>query len=250
VAGTDSPFFVATLARLLEGRSHVLIGTNSPAPASAALLARELSGGALRVTILGSDKYSFFSDDLAEVFDSAAQGRFDAFFLGGGQIDGSANVNLVGVGKYPQLKPRWPGSHGTPLLYMMIPNAILFREEHSKRTLVRKVDFISAPGVSEPNVFRPGGPTALVTSLCVFKFERARQRFTLESVHPGHTAQEVAENTGFEFDCPRSPARTEGPTVAMLELIRDRVADEAGALYPQYAELLRREAEAALSQTL
>ncbi len=29
-----------------------------------------------------------------ELFDEAAQGRLDAFFLGGGQIDGDGNLNL------------------------------------------------------------------------------------------------------------------------------------------------------------
>ena len=36
---------------------------------------------------------------------------------------------------------------------------ILFREEHSPRTLVKRVDFISAPGMSDKNIFRPGFST-------------------------------------------------------------------------------------------
>src|SRR5690606_32586132 len=89
---------VGVLASMLEGRNHVLIGTNSPMPASAAVLARELSGGRMRVTMLGSSKYNFLTDDLGEVFDSATRGVYDGFFIGGGQIDGQANINLVGVG--------------------------------------------------------------------------------------------------------------------------------------------------------
>ena len=33
-------------------------------------------------------------------------------------------------------------------LYYVVPKVILFRTEHSRRTLVPKVDFISAPGAS------------------------------------------------------------------------------------------------------
>ena len=65
-----------------------------------------------------------------------------------------------------------------------------------------KVDFISAPGTSPPNVYRPGGPIALVTNRCVFGFDRSAQAFRLASVHPGHTVEEVIEHTGFAFDCP------------------------------------------------
>ena len=93
---------------------------------------------------------------------------------------------------------RFPGSFGSSYLYYVVPKVILFRTEHSPRTLVRKVDFISAPGTNKGNVYRPGGPIALVTNRCLFSF--ADGHFMLTSVHPGHTVEEVSENTGFEFD--------------------------------------------------
>src|SRR5687768_10880943 len=99
-------FAVCALARLLRLRSHVLIGTNAAPHMSAALLAQRLSAGASRLTVIGSRTYSFFPDDLAEVFTCAAQGRFDSFVVGGGQIDGQANINLVGVGQHPNCKLR------------------------------------------------------------------------------------------------------------------------------------------------
>lgn len=243
----STAFLVSVMARLLEGRKNVLVGTNAPAMAAAALLAQQLAGDAMKVTIIGSDKYSALTDDLSEIFDSATQGRFDAFFLGGGQIDGKANINLVGIGEAPRFKVRWPGSHGTPLLYLMIPNVILYREEHTLRTLVPKVDFISAAGVSEPNVFRPGGPMALVTARCVFRFDRERQRFSLASVHEGHSVQEVRDNTGFDYDAGTDIPVTPEPTRNMLELMRNHVADEVGALFPQFAEALKRECDGALA---
>ena len=42
----------------------------------------------LRLSILGSEEHNFFTNGGVELFDCAAQGRIDAFFLGGGQIDG------------------------------------------------------------------------------------------------------------------------------------------------------------------
>lgn len=241
-------FYVTTFARFLAGRRHPLIGTNAPGPACAALLARELAGGDMRVTILGSPKHSYLSDDLSELFDSAARGVFDAFFIGGGQIDGQGNVNLVGVGAYPKLARRWPGSHGTPLLYMMIPNAILYvSSEHTPKTLVNRVDFISAPGTSDAAVHRPGGPIALVTPRCVFRFDRDRGRFTLVSLNAGHTIDEIKAQTGFAFDVPAQVGVTEGATPRMLTLLRDKVAPQIERLYPRYTEALVADVELELA---
>ena len=41
---------IAVVARLLDGCRHVVTGAASPIPGAAALLARELSGGSLRVS--------------------------------------------------------------------------------------------------------------------------------------------------------------------------------------------------------
>jgi glutaconate CoA-transferase subunit B len=224
-------------AGLLQGRKHVAVGANLPVAATAALLARDLSGGELQVSILGSRKYSTFTK-FGDLFDYACQGRLDGFFLSPGQVDGQANINMIGVGAYPRLDVRWPGSHGSPLLYMMIPNIILFRDTHLKRAFVSKVDFISAPGVSEPNVFRRGGPMGLLTNLGYFSFDVSDARFTLERVHPGHTVEEIVDNTGFEFDKRNNVPETTPPSRAMIKALHDRVALQVADVYPQFAHSL------------
>lgn len=235
---SPAEFLIAVVAGLLEGTRHIAVGRASPIPGAAALLARERSGGRTRVSILGSRRHTAWSDGSKELFDCAAQGRIDAFFLGGAQIDGQANVNLVGVGGYPQSKVRFPGSYGSAYLYLLIPRVILFREEHSPRTLVPKVDFISAAGTSAPGVHRSGGPHALVTSKALFAFDRERGRFRLDSVHPGQTVDEVVEATGFDFDqAPRTP-ETPLPDRATLSLIRGPVTDKIAETYPEFATLL------------
>ena len=122
------------------------------------MLARERGRGRPYVSLLGSRRQSFFTDGGRELFDCAGQGRIDVFFLSGGQIDGEGNINLVSIGDYAQPKVRFPGSFGSSYLYYVVPKVILFRLEHTRRTLVEKVDFISAPGTSPDNVYRPGGP--------------------------------------------------------------------------------------------
>ncbi len=41
-----------------------------------------------------------------------------------------------------------------------MPRVILFREEHTRRVMVPKVDFISAAGPRNDGTYRPGGPIA------------------------------------------------------------------------------------------
>ena len=234
--GPDSTeLLIAVIARLLAGCGHVAVGAASPIPGSGALLARELSRGAMRVSVLGSLRNNFFTDGGVELFDLAAQGRIDAFFLGGGQIDGEANINLVGTGGYPASKLRWPGSFGSAYLYYLVPKVILFREEHTRRVMVPRVDFVSAPGTSEPSVYRPGGPQAMLTPLGLFSFDRARGRFRLESVHPGHTLEEILDNTGFDFDRAERVPQTPPPDPAWVDLIRGRIRGEIAETYPRFA---------------
>jgi glutaconate CoA-transferase subunit B len=231
----DEELLADVIARLIGDVRHVAVGNASPIPATAALLARERGGGRPYVSLLQSRKHNFFTDGGRELFDCAGQGRVDVFFLSGGQIDGEANINLVSIGDYAQPTVRFPGSFGAAHLYYVVPRVILFRTEHSRRSLVPKVDFISAPGVSPPNVYRTGGPVALVTNRCLFAFDSVQKRFRLESVHRGHSVDEVLENTGFEFDCPADIPETPAPSGETLRLLREIVAPELAEVYPQFA---------------
>jgi len=224
------------IANLLHGARHVAVGMLSPIPGAGALLARQLSEDRMRVSILGSREQNRWTNGGAELFDLAGRGGIDAFFLSGGQLDGHGNINLVGIGEYPETDVRWSGSFGSAYLYFVVPRVILFRWEHSRRTLVEKVDFISAPGSSEPGVYRPGGPIALITNLCLFEFQKDRGRFRLASIHPGHTLEEVRDQTGFDFDCPPQVPTTAAPEADRLALLRGPVAEQIADVYPGFAQ--------------
>jgi glutaconate CoA-transferase subunit B len=227
---------INAISKNLDGLRHIAVGASSPIPGAAALLARTRSNGSMRVSILGSEDNNFFSDGGKEIFDIAGQGRMDAFFLSGAQIDGKANVNLVAVGDYNQPKARFPGSFGSGYLYFVVPRVILFRLEHTPRTLVKEVDFISAPGFSDDDVYRPGGPYKLITDRCLFHVNKQKKCFELESVHPGHTVDEILAQTGFEFLLPDNEVpETETPDDATLKVIRGEVAREISEIYPSFA---------------
>ena len=225
----------SVIADMLGGIRHVAVGMLSPVPGAGALLARQLSDHALRVSILGSREHNRWTNGGAELFDLAGRGGIDAFFLSGGQIDGQGNINLVGTGEYPSTGVRWSGSFGSAYLYFVVPRVILFRWEHSRRTLVKQVDFISAPGKSEAGVYRTGGPVALLTNLCLFTYDRVSGGFTLKSVHPGHSLEEVRDQTGFDFVCPDLVPVTPSPDDARLALIRGPVAEQIADIYPAFA---------------
>lgn len=232
--------YASSIADLLAGVRQVAVGMLSPIPGAGALLARALSGQGgrprMRVAILGSRQHNRWTNGGAELFDLAGRGGIDAFFLSGGQIDGQANINLVGTGDYPTSAVRWSGSFGSAYLYFVVPRVILFRWEHSRRTLVRQVDFISAPGRSAPDVHRPGGPIALMTNLCLFRWQRESGRFALQSLHPGHTLDEVRDQTGFDFDAPAEVPTTSAPDAQRLALLRDPVAEQLADVYPAFAQ--------------
>jgi len=232
---STAELLISVVARLLTGCRHVAVGESSPIPGAGAFLASHRSGGTLRVSALGSRTHNMMVNGSVELFDLAAQGRIDAFFLGGGQIDGQGNINLVGTGPYPNTDVRWPGSFGSSYLYFLVPRVILFREEHTRRVMVPKVDFISAPGVSAPNVHRVGGPYALLTGLGLFMFDKARQRFRLESVHRGHTLEEIRDETGFEFEQAPCVVETPAPDAQTLGLIRGEIKREIAEIYPRFA---------------
>ncbi|WP_198377692.1 CoA-transferase [Neoroseomonas rubea] len=228
----------ATLARLILDPAapparHIAVGAASPIPAAACWLVK-LLGHPVRLSLLHRRGGNPFTEGTRELFDLTGQGRIDLFFLGGGQIDGEANLNLVGTGDWPGTGVRFPGSFGSAFMYFMTPRTILFREEHSPRVLVEKVDNISAPGVSPPGVFRRGTAQALVTGKCVFRFHPDRARFSLESLHPGESVESVREATGFAFDVSDAVPATPDPTEAELGLLRGRVCDEMVETYPEF----------------
>src|SRR3954471_17417697 len=128
------------IARLIGDAGHVAVGAASPIPATGVFLKKIFSPG-LRVSLLQKRTGNPFTEGSRELFDLAGQGRIDVFFLGGAQIDGEAKINLVRADGR-----RFPGSFGSAFMYPLVPRTILFREEHSRRTLVERVEFISARG--------------------------------------------------------------------------------------------------------
>jgi glutaconate CoA-transferase, subunit B len=202
------------IARLLDGARHAAIGASSPIPASGCFLHR-LENPAFRVSLQQRRNTNPFTEGSRELFDLAGQGRIDTFFLGGAQIDGSGAINLVRAdGK------RFPGSFGSAFMYPVVRNVVLFREEHSPRVLVPKVEFVSARGQ----------PKALLTGKALFSWQN--DHFRLESVHEPF---DVRANTGFEYEEKAETPTTPPPSEEELARLRGPVAQEIARDYPDFA---------------
>ena len=246
------------LANRLKDAKHVAVGASSPLPAAAALLARH-HDPSLRVSLLGAETTSDFTDGGRELFDCAAQGRIDYFFFSGVQIDGAANINLVGRGNYPSLDQRFAGSFGSAYLYHHVPKVILFCWNHALGTLVDKVDFISAAGPLNDGVWRRGGPVVLMTDRCEFTYQRfsdstgaAEQMhegpaggFLLSSLHPEQSLQSVADNTGFTYTVdPNCADSVTSPEIALSrveQLMSDDILPELEQTYPRFVSRWKQE---------
>jgi glutaconate CoA-transferase, subunit B len=205
------------VADLIGDAGHVAVGAASPIPAAGALLLKR-KRPELRLSFLHKRKGNPFTEGSRELFDLAGQGRIEVFFLGGAQIDGEANINLVHAeGR------RFPGSFGSAFMYSVVKKVILFREEHSPRVLVPRVEFISAAG----------DPAALLTGKALFSWQREKRRFRLESLHePG----DIRGQTGFSYDSPDTVPATASPTPEDLDLLRGPVARDMAANYPDFAK--------------
>lgn len=221
------------ISRQVHDRVASATGANSPIPASGCLLAQATHAPRARIIILGSEEYYPFQGG-KEFHDFAMRGNLDLFFLSGIQIDAEANINLHLLGDYARPRARFPGAFGSAALYFMARRIVLFRTEHTRRTFVPRVDFITAPGGSGPEVFRPGGPVKVVTPIAVLSLNQEKGRLELESVHPGHTAAEVVENTGFPLPLRPDLRETPPPSESELGILRGPVRDKLRAIYPTF----------------
>ena len=131
----------------------------------------------------------------------------DLCFLGAAQVDGLGRTNVSAIGDWHNPKVRLPGGGGGAVMLPTARRAVTWRTEHSKRTMVEKLDFITAAG----------GMHGVVTPIAVFV--KRDDRLALQSWHPEVSLDEVRERTGFSFDA-AGAAPTPVPTPREVEALR------------------------------
>ncbi len=232
---TVEELMACLIAREIKNGETVAVGTFSPIPATAALLAQETHAPDSEVYIMGSRDWWPFTEGSNEFFHAAQRGRFDYFFLSGAQIDRQGNINLHAIGSYRQPKVRLPGGAGSSMLYYMVKKVILFKTDHTVKSFVEKVDFVSSSASSPPSVYRTGGLHLVVTPLAVMARNSETGFLELLSVHPGHTVDEVRANTGFELQWHGEERQTMPPEAEELAVLRGAVRALVAKVYPAFA---------------
>jgi len=155
-----------------------------------------------------------------------AQGRVDLGFIGGAEVDRFGNLNTSYVGPPSRPKVKLPGSGGGADIAILSRRWVTLMN-HEKRRLVERVSFVTSPGHGDGtsewrqrNGLLGGGPSAIITTFCVFRFPDAGGEAYLSSVHPGHTVEEVRAETGWEIKMSGEVGETPAPTAAELVQVR------------------------------
>lgn len=206
------------IARAVRDDERVGIGVNSPIPAAGVLLARRLHAPRVQVRLRGiGDAVPFIGSK--EFFDLAQRGKLDLFFLSGVQIDPRGRINLHRAGGR-----RFPGAFGSAVLYAVVRKVILFRTDHSPRTFVPRLDFVTADG----------SPHFVITPKAVLAPDPGTGLLELVSFHPGESVESVRAATGFELPARADVHETTAPTQREIETLRGPVYEEMTAGFPEY----------------
>jgi glutaconate CoA-transferase subunit B len=214
-------YIVTNLARFIRPDEITFSGVNSTLPMLACLMAKRaypfhfvyinVAGGVdpqpSKVPVSSSDPVlaeksaSIFANE--DFYDLCTRGGMDLCFLGAAQIDGLGQTNVSCIGDWHAPKVRLPGGGGGAVMLPTAKRACTWRTEHSPRTLVERLDFVTAAG----------GMHGLVTPIAVFV--KRDGRLVLQSWHPEASLDEVIARTGFTFDA-RDAVPTALPSAAEI----------------------------------
>ena len=153
------------------------------------------------------------------------RGFIDVGFVGGAQVDKFGNINSTVIGDYKKPKVRLPGSGGGCEI-AGLSRRIVIITPHEKRRLVEKVDFITSPGFlngadARERVGLAGGPSAVITTMGVLRFDAETKEMYLATYHPGLSVDQVKQNTGWDLKVSQRVTETEPPTVEEVEILRN-----------------------------
>ena len=160
-----------------------------------------------------------------DVMGMLAAGRVDLGLLGAAEVDRFGNLNSTEVVGADGKRTRLPGSGGAAdILSLARRSVILVPQE--KRRLVDRVAVRTSPGRGDRAGWRdsvglpPGGPSAIVTTHAVFRFDRAIEEAYLYEVYPGVTVDHVMVGMSWEPRIPQPIGMTRPFTVEEIGTLR------------------------------
>ena len=165
-----------------------------------------------------------YTGEMLSVMAYLQQGKVDIGFLGGAEIDSCGNLNSTSV-KNRTGEIRLPGSGGACDI-ASLAKKVLILMNHEKHRFVKKVNYLTSPGYGDGGDWRKrvgltrGGPAAVISTKGIFDFTPGGL-MQVRSIHPGLTADEVQDATGFDLIFGDETAETQPPRKEELSVIRD-----------------------------
>lgn len=232
---------IAAAAREIRDGEHVFVGMRLPLLAflvAKGTHAPDATGyyenGVIRCSPAGRMLYTMSDPpniagatcctDMLGVMAPLQRGRIDLGFIGGAEVDRFGNLNTSYVHTGDTLV-RLPGSGGGSDIASLAHRLVIIMP-HEKRRLVERVSYVTSPGHGDGNGWREraglkrGGPAALITSLAVFRFDRASGEAFVVSIHPGVTRDSIEQQTGWPVRFAENVAMTEAPSEQELAVIQ------------------------------
>jgi glutaconate CoA-transferase subunit B len=231
-------------SRMLEDNKSVFVGTGLPMIATMLaqrthaphiLIIFEAGGVGPHVPVLPisvGDSRTFHeavaASSMHDVMSASQAGYLDYGFLGAAAIDAYGNINTTMIGDWNLPKVRLPGSGGANDVGSFCWQTLYIMRNQSKRTFMKKLDFITTPGWlggsgkrEEAGLSAGCGPYRVITQLGVYGFDDVTKRLKLLSLHPNVTIQDVQDNSEFEILIPDQVPVTEPPTAEEQRILRE-----------------------------
>ncbi|QIS17411.1 CoA-transferase subunit beta [Nocardia terpenica] len=220
-------------AEIFRGAGEIMASPMSPTPTIGARLARLTfepdlllsDGEALlfaEVPALGAKAPTEGWIPFGKVFDVVAVGRRHVV-MGANQLDRHGNQNLSAYGPLQRPTRQMFGVRGAPGNTVNHATSY-FVPRHTRRVFCERVDIVSGIGYDrvdpENPAFRFHHLHRVVSNLGVFDFGGPGHTLRALSLHPGVSAEEVAENTSFEIADLGAAGTTRLPSEEELRLIR------------------------------
>jgi glutaconate CoA-transferase subunit B len=163
--------------------------------------------------------------DMMGVMALLQSGRVNLGFLGAAEVDKYGNLNSTQVvGKNGMV--RLPGSGGACDIASLAHRFVALLE-HARHRLPERVSYITSPGYGHAPGWRRivglprGGPSAVITTKCVLRFDTPSGQAFVATLHPGVTADDVKANTGWDLKIASDVKTTPEPAPEELQAIRE-----------------------------
>ncbi|MEU8867844.1 CoA-transferase subunit beta [Streptomyces umbrinus] len=160
-------------------------------------------------------------------------GHIDVGFLGAAQIDRWGNLNSSVIGDWRTPDVRLPGSGGAVEVMANAREIFVVMRRHTPRSFTAKLDFCTSPGPDRAlgEGIRPlgAGVTRVITDLGILARSGVGEELSLIATHPGITAGQVRQATGWDLRVAGTLTTIEPPTASELRLLREDV--DPGRVY-------------------